>query len=75
MDVATIIPGHGPISTKKDVTDMKNYLIAFDKNAKKLSAKSNDGEQIFSEIKKILPHRAEMESLIKANIQMKYLNK
>ncbi|MBI5205658.1 MAG: MBL fold metallo-hydrolase [Nitrospirae bacterium] len=75
MDVATIIPGHGPVSTKKDVTDMKAYLIAFDKNAKKLSAKSKDGEYIFSEIKKILPVRAELEALIKANLQMKYLKK
>lgn len=75
MDVATIIPGHGPVSNKKDIYDMKNYLIVFDKNAKKLSAKSKDVEYIFSEIKKALPHRAELESLIKTNIQMKYLKK
>ena len=75
MDAAAIIPGHGPISSKKDVTDMKNYLIVFDKNAKKLSAKSNDVEYIFPEIKKALPARAEGEWLIKANIQMKYLKK
>ena len=75
MDTATIIPGHGPVSNKKDVSDMKNYLIAFDKNAKKLSAKSKDVEYVFSEIKKILPKRDEGEWLIKANIQMKYLKK
>lgn len=75
MDIAAIIPGHGPISTKKDITDMKSYLIAFDKNAKKLSAKSKDIEYVFSEIKKILPKRAEGEWLIKANLQMKYLKK
>ncbi len=75
MDVSTIIPGHGPISSKRDIADMKNYLIAFDKNARKLSAKSNDGERIFYEIKKVLPARAEGEMLIKANIQMKYLKK
>lgn len=75
MDVATIIPGHGPISTKKDITDMKNYLIAFDKNAKQLSAKSKDADRIAAEIKKLLPHRAELESLINTNIQMKYSKK
>lgn len=75
MDVTTIIPGHGPVSTKKDITDMKKYLIAFDKNAKKLSAKSKDVEYIFSEIKKTLPARAELEAIIKSNIQMKYLKK
>lgn len=75
MDVVTIIPGHGPVSTKKDITDMKNYLIAFDKNAKKLTAKSKDVEYIFTEIKKVLPARAELEMIIKSNIQMKYLKK
>lgn len=75
MDAVTIIPGHGSISNKKDVTDMKNYLIAFDKNAKRLAAKSKDIEYVFSEIKKVLPARAEGEWLIKANIQMKYLKK
>jgi len=75
MDVVTIVPGHGPVSTKKDITEMKNYLIVFDKNAKKLSARSKDVEYIFSEIKKVLPARAEGEWLIKSNIQMKYLKK
>ena len=75
MDVITIIPGHGPISTKKDVTDMKAYLIAFDKNAKKLSSKSKDVEHIFSELKKELPERSELDTLIKSNLQMKYLKK
>jgi cyclase len=75
MDVNTIIPGHGPVSTKKDVNDMKKYLITFDKNAKKLSAKSKDIEHIFSEMKKVLPARAEGEWLIKANLEMKYVKK
>lgn len=75
MDVAAIIPGHGPLSSKKDIVDMKNYLIIFDKNATKLSAKSKDVEYIFSEIKKILTVRAELEAIIKSNLQMKYLKK
>lgn len=75
MDVATIIPGHGPVSTKKDVTEMKKYLVSFDKNAKRLSAKSKEIEHVFSEIKKVLPARAEGEWLIKSNLEMKYLKK
>ncbi len=75
MDVEKIIPGHGPISNKKDIEDMKNYLIIFDKKAKELSAKSSDVEYIVSEIKKVLPPRTELESLIQSNIQMKYLKK
>ena len=75
MDVAAIIPGHGPVSNKKDIVEMKSYLTTFDKNAKKLSAKSKDVEYVFTEIKKVLPQRPEGEFLIKSNIQMKYLKK
>lgn len=75
MDVTTIIPGHGPSSTKKDIQEMKEYLLTFDKKAKELSAQSNDLEYILSELKKFLPQRPEGEFLIKGNIQMKYLRK
>ncbi|MEW6109415.1 MAG: MBL fold metallo-hydrolase [Nitrospirota bacterium] len=75
MDVEKIIPGHGPLSTKKDIEDMKNYLIAFDKKAKELAATSNDAEYIASEIKKSLPQRPEGNDLIRWNIQMKYMKK
>jgi cyclase len=75
MDVVKIIPGHGPISGKKDLREMKEYLATFDRKAKELSAKYNDPEKIFSEIKKELPQRAQGEMLIMGNIQMKYLKK
>ena len=75
MDVEKIIPGHGPLSNKKDIQDMKAYLIAFDRKAKELAAKSNDAEYIASEIKKSLPPRPEGAGLILWNIQMKYLKK
>ncbi len=75
LDVDTIIPGHGPISGKKDVRDMKDYIIAFDKKAKELAAKSEDVEYMTSEIIKSLPSRDEGGGLIPANIQMKYLKK
>jgi len=73
LDVETIIPGHGPVSNKKDIKDMKDYIIAFDKKAKELAAKSDDVEYITSEIKKALPARSLGDNLIPANIQMKYL--
>jgi cyclase len=75
MDVATIIPGHGPISSKKDIADMKNYLTIFDKRAKELCMQSNDPDAIAAEMKKALPARSENENFIKVNIQMKYLKK
>ncbi len=73
MDVATIIPGHGPVSDKKNVQEMKDYLITFDGKAKELSATSKDAAYIASEIKKALPRRLEGDFLIKGNIQMRYI--
>lgn len=74
MDVDKIIPGHGPVSTKKDVEDMKAYLIAFDTKAKELALISNDPAAIAAEIVKSLPARPEGSGLIQWNIQ-KYLKK
>ena len=75
MDFKKIIPGHGPISGRHDLLEMKEYLIAFDKKAKELATKSNDADKIAAEIKKELPERPEGEGLIKSNIQMKYIKK
>jgi cyclase len=75
MDVDTIIPGHGPISSKKDIQDMKKYLVSFDQKARKLSSRSKDADYIALELKKAMPPRAEGEWLIKANVQMKYVKK
>jgi glyoxylase-like metal-dependent hydrolase (beta-lactamase superfamily II) len=75
LDVAKIIPGHGPVSGKKDVGDMKDYLISFDKKARELAAVSNDVEYISAEIKKALPPREELDFLVPMNIQRKYLKK
>jgi cyclase len=75
MDAATIVPGHGPVSSKKDVEDMRNYLVLFDKKAKELCAKSSDVSYIVSELKKALPAKAELDMMIGANVQMKYLKK
>jgi cyclase len=75
MDVVKIIPGHGPISAKKDIADMKKYLVIFDKKATELCAKSKDIDYIIAEMIKTLPHRDEGEGLIKSNIQRRYLKK
>jgi cyclase len=73
MKVDKIIPGHGPVSTKKDVANLKNYLTVFDQKAKELTAQSNDLNFIVAEMKKSLPRRPQLDSLIAKNIQMKYL--
>lgn len=46
IDVDAIVPGHGPVSTKKDVKDMKEYLIAFDRKARELAAGSKDTQLV-----------------------------
>jgi len=73
MNVDKIIPGHGPVSSKKDVAALKNYLMVFDQRAKELTAQSNDLNFIVAEMKKSLPPRSQLDSLIAKNIQMKYL--
>jgi len=75
LNVDKIIPGHGPISGKKDVADMKAYLLAFDKKERRLCAKSNDIEYRAAEIKKSVPRRAQADFLIMGSIQAKYLKK
>ncbi len=73
MDVIGIIPGHGPLSTKKDVADMKNYLIAFDAKVKELLGRSSDPEHIASEVKKALPARQYFDMFIASNIKAVYM--
>jgi glyoxylase-like metal-dependent hydrolase (beta-lactamase superfamily II) len=75
MDVETIIPGHGPLSTKKDLADMKLYLQQFDQQAKELAAQGSDAQAMTAEMVKILPKRSEGTWLITANLQRKYLKK
>lgn len=73
MDVDKIIPGHGPVSNKKDVAALKSYLLVFDQKAKELTAQSKDLNFIVAEMKKSLPPRPQLDMLIAKNIQMKYL--
>jgi len=75
LETVAIIPGHGPVSSKKDVQDMKEYLVAFDAKGKALAAKSNDPDQIAAELKKALPHRAYFDIFIASNVKALYLKK
>lgn len=74
-DAEVIIPGHGPISGKKDLADMKQYLLQFDQQAKALATRGTDPEALAVEMLKTLPTRAEGAWLITANLKMKYLKK
>ncbi len=73
LDVATIIPGHGPLSSKKDIAEMKAYIQLFDKKARELAAKTQDADKIAAELKKILPAKSQGDWMIAYNVRMKYL--
>ncbi len=73
LDVTTIIPGHGPISGKKDIAEMKEYIQTFDRKARQLAAKSKDADYIAAELKKVLPARSLGEWMIAYNLKLKYL--
>lgn len=75
MDVDTIIPGHGPLSGKKDLEDMKAYILLFDRKARELASGSSDVQAISAELKKVLPPRPEGSFLIPKNVEMKYVKK
>jgi len=69
------VPGHGPLSAKKDIQDMKSYLVEFDRRAREISSSSEDPDFITAEMIKVLPSRKHGMGLIKYNIVMKYLEK
>jgi|GEM_PF-2440807 len=73
--IKKIIPVHGPLSGKKDLEDMKEYILMFDQKAKELASQSDDAQKIVTAIKGLLPQRPESSWLIAPNIQMKYLKK
>lgn len=75
LDAIVIIPGHGPLSGKKEVADMKAYLQIFDKKARKLAARSKDVEKIAAELKKELPVRSQLDWAIAENVKGLYLPK
>jgi len=75
MDVERIVPGHGPLSTKKDLKEMNDYLLLFDAKARELAAESQDADAIAAELKKVLPKRSLAEWMIGFNLKSRYLRK
>jgi len=75
MDVERIIPGHGPLSGKNDLKEMKAYLLLFDSKARELAATSQDVDAIAAELKKVLPKRSMAEWMIAYNVKSRYLGK
>lgn len=75
MEVERIVPGHGPLSTKKDLREMKEYLLLFDAKARELAAGSQDADAVAAELKKTLPKRSLAEWMIPFNLKSRYLQK
>lgn len=72
MDLERVVPGHGPLSTKKDLAEMKEYLNYFDAKAPDLMFASNDIEANAAEMKRLLPKRSQGEWLIAFNLKARY---
>jgi glyoxylase-like metal-dependent hydrolase (beta-lactamase superfamily II) len=73
MDVEKIVPGHGPLSTKQDLREMKAYLALFDARAQALAASGLDAEAIASELLKALPPRSLGAWMVAFNLKSRYL--
>jgi len=73
-DAVAIIPGHGPLSTKKDIQEMKQYLMTCEKIGTELSAQGKDANYIAAEILKAVPRRQFFEMFVAGNVSAKYLS-
>ena len=72
MDAVSIVPGHGPVSSKKDIQEMKQYLMTCDKIGRELSAQGKDANYIAAEILKTVPKRQYFEMFVAGNVAAKY---
>lgn len=72
MDAVSIIPGHGPLSTKKDIHEMKQYLMTCEKIGGELYAEGKDANFIAAEILKAVPKRQFFEMFVAGNVAAKY---
>lgn len=75
MDVDRIVPGHGPLSSKKDLREMKVYLEQFDQIASELLARGMGSDAVAAELLKRLPKRSLAEWMIGYNLKTRYLKK
>jgi glyoxylase-like metal-dependent hydrolase (beta-lactamase superfamily II) len=72
LDVERIVPGHGPLSTKKDLQAMLDYLTLFDQSARDLAALGMKGEAITAELLRRLPKRSLAEWMVGYNVKSRY---
>ena len=75
MDIERIVPGHGPLSSKKDLREMKEYLALFDQKAREFATTSQDVDVIAAQLLKILPKRGMAEWMVGYNVKSRYIRK
>lgn len=75
LGAGKIVPGHGPLSSSKDLKEMQEYLIAFDRTARELAAKGQDADAINAALLQKLPKRALAEWMVGYNVKSRYLKK
>ena len=75
LDIEQIIPGHGPLSTKQNLSEQRDYLLVFDENAKQLSAASSDIKQVAVQMKELIPERPYGVKMITSSLKWKYMRK
>ncbi|MDH3346535.1 MAG: MBL fold metallo-hydrolase [Desulfobulbaceae bacterium] len=69
-----IIPGHGPLSSNRDLMEMKSYLAQFDTLATEIVSHGKNIDRAYRELYTTLPTRSRSESLIMANLRIKYFH-
>ena len=67
-----IVPGHGPLSSNRDLMEMKSYLARFDTLATEIVAHGKNIDQAYQALVTTLPARSRSESLITTSLRMKY---
>lgn len=76
-DVDIIVPGHGPVVTKQDLSDLALYLKEFDKHAKVLSEGKTQADvaEVAAALMPLLPKqgRGGLPGIVNMNLNAKYL--
>lgn len=73
MNITYIIPGHGPLSSNKDIEDMKAYLPFFDKKAKEFCAIEKNVKKLTAAMLAVLPKRSVGDFIVTMNLKTRYL--
>ena len=70
--VEKAVPGHGPLASKMDFVEQKDYITLFDAKAKELLAVDADIDKAAAELASILPKRPIGAWMIKSSLALKY---